>query len=162
MAAADMLISLARQVRPRTVATLRRAEPAWWTWAPAGTANHLLWHAGHALWVQDALCVAPLTGASDLPAGWERRFGMNAWPAADRGPWPDGALVADLLDRQLGRMEAVLAAADPAALDDLRPPGGGAAGAGWKVLHGLHDEAAHQGEMYLLLKLCRSGNGPRA
>jgi hypothetical protein len=24
------------------------------------------------------------------------------------------------------------------------------------VIHGLHDEARHQGEMYLLLKLCRT------
>jgi hypothetical protein len=24
------------------------------------------------------------------------------------------------------------------------------------IVHGLHDEAKHQGEMYLLLKLCRA------
>ena len=26
-----------------------------------------------------------------------------------------------------------------------------------RIIHGLHDEARHQGEMYLLLKLCRLG-----
>jgi hypothetical protein len=36
------------------------------------------------------------------------------------------------------------------------------AGGGWPLvagmIHGWHDEARHQGEMYLLFKLCRAGS----
>ena len=154
---AETLIALARQVRGRTMAILERAEPAWLMWAPAGTANHILWHAGHALWAQDVLCIELLTGRSELPAGWAKHFDMESRPAADKGPWPSREELLAALKTQLVRMEAILKATDPALLGALSAPGD----TGWHIVHALHDEACHSGEMYLLFKLCRAGKGPK-
>lgn len=78
----DHLAELTRQVRSHTIELLLAAPEGWLTWAPAGTSNHLLWHAGHALWVQDRLCIEPLTGSSELPAGWAKKFGADCRPVA--------------------------------------------------------------------------------
>ena len=155
---APTLIALARQVRSRTVMILERADVSWLTWAPEGTANHILWHAGHAVWVQDVLCVEPLTGRSELPEGWARLFGMQSFPGAHVGTWPTREEVLAALRAQLPRMEAMLTAADPAKLGALATHDD----CGWGIVHGLHDEACHVGEMYLLFKLCRAGKGPTA
>lgn len=83
---------LARQIRGGTIELLDATPPTWLTWAPRGTSNHVLWHAGHALWLQDA-------------------------------PWPVSQWI------------------DVAAM-----------------IHAWHDEARHQGEMYLPLKLRRAAD----
>src|SRR5262245_7119730 len=72
--------ALAQEVRSDTIQLLQAARPAELTWAPAGTSNHLLWHAGHGLWLQDVLCLRLLSGRSELPAGWEERFAMGSRP----------------------------------------------------------------------------------
>ena len=48
---------LAKQVRSDTLQILNAAHPSWLTFAPDGMSNHILWHAGHALWLQDRLCI---------------------------------------------------------------------------------------------------------
>jgi hypothetical protein len=73
----------------------------------------------------------------------------TAWPARD-----------DLLTRlndQLTRLHAVLNALPDAALDRLPPHAhpGDRRTLGQCILHASHDEAKHQGEMYLLLKMQR-------
>jgi hypothetical protein len=150
------LIELARQVRRSTLELLQVPESRWLTWSPPGTSNHILWHAGHALWLQDALTIRPLTGGSDLPHGWAANFGQNSRPER-HDDWPDVAEVRELLANQLERIETLLG--DHAETIMTRPhaipPGGG-----WPLvpgmIHGWHDEARHQGEMYLLYKLARS------
>jgi hypothetical protein len=140
------------QVRSSTLELL--AAEAYLTWAPEGTSNHILWHAGHALWLQDALAVRPLTGATELPKGWAETFGSRCRPARSTTQWPQRTDVRDLLQAQLDRLLELfnshadrLARVDPNTLS------------GWDftrgVIHGLHDEARNQGEMYLLLKLWR-------
>ena len=152
--AASTLIALARQVRTRTLALLSGAEPSWLLWRPPGTSNHIIWHAGHALWVQDAICVEELSGESHLPAGWGARFGMDSRPGNDPGPWPSREEVARLLTEQLPLLERLISAATPARLR-ADPPSEKGEGCGWNILHGFHDEAIHQGEIYLIMKLCR-------
>jgi hypothetical protein len=151
------LEELARQVRSSTLEVLKAARESWLTWAPEGTSNHILWHAGHALWVQDELCVQPLTGASELPAGWAKSFGSECRPVRSTACWPSRAEVHGLLETQLVRMH-VLFRTHAQRLADIGPN----TSAGWDltrgVIHGLHDEARHQGEMYLLLKLARAQN----
>jgi hypothetical protein len=72
--------------------------------------------------------------------------------------WPDAALLRRLLSAQLDRMLVLLPQVTGEQLADPRrlPT------TGWTLhdglLHGLHDEARHQGEMYLLFKLCRAGH----
>ena len=152
----ETLTELARQVRESTLQLLHVPEPAWLTWAPAGTSNHILWHAGHALWVQDALCVQPLTGQSELPRGWAESFGQDCRPLSATTEWPAEAQVRDLLEVQLARVLDLYGVhADTIVIN----AGESLPGSGWPLLAGLihawHDEARHQGEMYLLHKLCR-------
>ena len=114
--------------------------------APPGTSNHILWHAGHALWVQDALCVEPLTGASELPAGWEHSFGADCRPVRETQHWPERGEVLRLLERQLVRLQELFRERAEQLTDSALAA---------QIVHGLHDEARHQGEMFLLLKLRR-------
>jgi hypothetical protein len=152
----ETLNELARQVREGTLQLLHVPESSWLTWTPEGTSNHLLWHAGHALWVEDVLCVRPLVGESELPNGWAEIFGQNSQPNA-AGRWPDEPQVREALERQLARvLDLYLEYAETIQInsDETLP------GSGWPLLAGLihawHDEARHQGEMYLLHKLRRA------
>ena len=147
------LCDLARQVRECTLDFLLGAADSELLWAPWGTSNHILWHAGHALWLQDKLCLEPLTKKSELPKGWEMKFGMNCRPVASTRDWPGRDEVARLLALQLQRMLAVIRET-PA--ERLVIPQSSARCLAGTILHGLHDEARHQGEMYLLLKLARA------
>jgi hypothetical protein len=145
---------LARQVRQFTLDVLARCEPAWLTWAPPGTSNHILWHAGHALWVADVLCLEPLTGRSELPPGWEDTYGMDCRPVASTKTWPTREEFVKLLSAQLERLRVVLAAASDDTLSQIIDDHGNTLAS--RIIHGLHDEAKHQGEMYLLFKMCRA------
>src|SRR5947209_8728172 len=86
---AGCLQELAREVRGRTIQLLQAAQPSELTWAPAGTSNHILWHAGHALWLGEVLCIQPATGKSELPEGWAEMFRMGSRPASWKKAWPD-------------------------------------------------------------------------
>jgi hypothetical protein len=150
------LCDLARQVRQCTLDLLSGASDSELLWAPRGTSNHILWHAGHALWLQGRLCLEPLTGRTELPAGWEDTFGMDCRPVASTKSWPGRKELADLLARQLGRIDAVLKATPIQRLAIPSSQDGFTRSLAGTIIHGLHDEARHQGEMYLLLKLARS------
>jgi hypothetical protein len=144
---------LARQIRGCTIELLDATNSAMQTWTPPGTANHILWHAGHALWVQDVLCVEPLTGRSELPSGWNTKFGQHSKPATI-SDWPDDAEVCAHLDAQLKRILKLISEHGERIsreANKMSPQCGWPLLAG--MLHGWHDEARHQGEMYLLYKL---------
>lgn len=150
------LSELGRQVRGDTLKLLTTAPDDWLTWAPPGTSNHVLWHAGHALWLQDVLFVERATGKCELPAGWAETFGMNCRPLkqtdAMRG-WPTRETIEQLLKDQLSRVLELIVELPP----DKLAPNARSTGASRNLLssaiHAWHDEAKHQGEMYLLLKL---------
>ncbi len=150
------LAELAKQIRGDTLRLLAAAPDSWLTWAPAGTSNHILWHAGHGVWLQDALFIEPATGKSELPAGWAEMFGMDCRPVQvnnEMNAWPSPAELERLLREQLHRVLELLAALPPARLAADASPGGGRRNLVSSAIHGWHDEAKHQGEMYLLLKL---------
>lgn len=154
MAGNQVLLELTRQVRHDTLQVLAATEPPQLTFVPPGTANHILWHAGHALWVQDLMCVAPLAGASELPQAWLPLFRSGSEPALTE-QWPAAAEVQSQLEAQRTRMLELLAEVSD---KDLQRPAAGLSRErnlmGW-ILHGLHDEAKHCGEMYLLWKLSK-------
>jgi serine/threonine protein kinase len=155
------LQALAVEVRTKTLQLLGGARPTELTWAPAGTSNHILWHAGHALWVQDALCLQIITGKSELPPGWEEMFRMGSRPSLRRDPWPSREELQRELKAQLPRLLGVLASLrdiDLDALPHFAHPGDSRT-LEECIRHGLHDEANHQGEMYLLLKAQRLHQG---
>jgi DinB superfamily len=157
MTTAFVIQELARQVRGSTIQFLDAAENEWLTWAPEGTSNHLLWHAGHSLWLQGVICLEPLIGDSELPAKWAEVFGMNCRPVPRTTHWPSRNELRTLLANQLARVLAVVEEAGEARLAEVvNARGDTLAG---RIIHGIHDEARHQGEMYLLLKLCRSREG---
>ena len=88
---AATLTELVRQVRSGTLEILAAADERWLTWAPPGTSNHILWHAGHALWLGDVLGVELITGQSELPPGWPETFGMDCRPVGETNRWPSRA-----------------------------------------------------------------------
>jgi hypothetical protein len=150
------LSELATQVRSITLQLLSSAEPSQLLWAPPGTSNHTLWHAGHALWVADILTIEPITGQSELPMGWEETFGQDSRPGTT-SKWPDRSEVIGLLDTQLQRARHLFAeqASSIEERANVMSPK-----CGWPLLqgivHGWHDEAKHQGEMHLLAKMWRN------
>ena len=161
MTHADVLKEMARQVRGDTLQVLAAANTDWLTWAPPGTSNHILWHAGHGLWLQDVLCVELLTGISELPPGWADTFGMNCRPPDQTAEWISRAELANLLERQLLRVLELLATTTDRQLAETADPTRGPATVSARIIHGFHDEAKHCGEMYLLWKLCRAKAGDR-
>ena len=152
------LCELARQVRGTTVQILEDVPVDWLLWTPPATSNHITWHAGHSLSAQDVLCVKPLSGSSELPSGWLEKFGMNSSPAETQN-WPDRSELLQLLTTQLDRM-IELFDFHSIRLTQIGPNRDD----GWDltrgVIHALHDEARHQGEMRLLVKLrrCRAAS----
>ena len=144
---ANYLEEFSRQIRSHTIELLKGTPSEWLLWAPAGTSNHVLWHAGHALWLQDVLGIQALGGRSELPPGWADSFGAHCRPVQETTDWPGRDKVVRLLQQQLGHLlEAFRSQSDRLTH----------AGLASRVIHGLHDEARHQGEMYLLLKLRRA------
>lgn len=149
---ADLLHELARQVRQGTIQLLQAFPEKALTFAPPGTSNHALWHAGHAIWLLDVLGIQPLTGHSELPKDWEGHFGMNCEPVADRVFWPTRTMLIHQLREQYQRFVQLLQQATPDQLSKAVGPGEHDTVMS-RIIHALHDEARHQGEMYLLYKL---------
>ncbi len=169
-----LLEGVANEVRHKTLTLFAAATDAELLWAPPGLSNHILWHAGHALWLQDVLCIEPATGRSELPDGWADTFGQHGRSPSETRQWPTRGQVDERLRSQWVRLQEVLGGLTQATLE--APPARGGAGpqrrgagfprggAGFQpvgpplwhlIVHGLHDEANHQGEMYLLLKMQR-------
>jgi hypothetical protein len=154
---ARCLQDLATDVRNRTIQLLQAASPSESTWTPPGTSNHILWHAGHALWAEDVLCIQLVTGSSELPRGWDEMFRMGSRPALWKQPWPAKEELLSQLRAQLPRLIHLIGSLSETQMN-ARPPfphRGDTRALGESILHGLHDEANHQGEMYLLLKMQR-------
>lgn len=149
------LQEMVRQIRGFTRSLLGATNPDWLQFAPAGTSNHVLWHAGHVIWVQDRLCITRLVGQSELPSTWAAQFGMDCEPVATQKAWPSLEEIQELLESQQARLIELIESMTTDQLiirpDDNRDLVGG-------IIHGLHDEAKHHGEMYLLHKLCAAKN----
>lgn len=153
-----ILVELAQQVRGFTIELLEAFSDQDLLRPLPGLRNHALWHAGHALWLADALSVVPLTGGSELPAGWALRFGQGSKPA-QIASWPSRTEIVELLEQQLRRLVVLYQQAPSARWADAsRHPR-----TGWPLLagiiHGWHDEARHHGEMLVLWKSHRAGSG---
>jgi hypothetical protein len=146
----ETLMLLAREARSRTLWQLEGVTDEMAGFAAPGLVNSILWHAGHALVVVEHLALVPATGRPPaLPDGWDAKFSWDSRPATVT-EWPAAAEVADALREQLHRLTGVLASLTPEQLARVvHPP----QTLRYSILHGLHDEAIHQGEMYLLRKM---------
>ena len=155
MHGSTVLLNFAKEIRRATIKRLEDAQQEWMTFAPAGTSNHIAWHAGHALWVQDYLCVEPLAGKSELPDSWADQFGIDCQPVGDQKEWPSKEELLALLEKQGQRIQDLLTEVSEGRLADVARPEKGDATIADRIAHGLIDEAKHCGEIYLLMKLCK-------
>lgn len=152
------LFDFAVEVRNKTLRLIAAADPRMLFWTPPGVHTHFLWHAGHVLWVEEVLTMQIATGRTTLPDGWDELFGMGSKPGEHRGQWPSLAAVHGELIAQIPRWVDALAAIRDADLD-APPPfpfEGDRRTLQGLVLHGIHDEANHQGEMHMLRKAFRN------
>ncbi|MBX6311429.1 MAG: DinB family protein [Isosphaeraceae bacterium] len=147
------LLILLDEVRGKTLRVLDGLTDAQARWAPPGLQNTILWHAGHSYVVVEWLTLKPLGREPHLPEGWHGMFSWDSRPAAvpaDR--WPPLAEVVGQLRWQHGRLRHLIAGLSAEQLAARVPdnPGRTIASA---IVHGLHDEARHSGEISLLRKL---------
>jgi hypothetical protein len=157
--AAPHLVELACQVRGSTLDLLSAVPEQCLLWAPQGTSNHILWHAGHALWVQDVLFIELVAGRSELPQGWAETFGMDCRPVQETNrlrAWPSRKAIDRCLREQLDRLFQLLGEVVDTRLAFDAPCVLGSRNLLSCFVHAWHDEAKHQGEMYLLFKQWRS------
>ena len=148
------LLTLANEVRGKTLRLLDGVPEDLARFTGPGLSNSTLWHAGHALMLVEHLCIIPATGGRpQYPAGWFEMFAWGSNPAAvPRDAWPALGEVVDRLREQLERLRAVIGGLVPQDLDRLIDPARKRT-LRYSIVHGLHDEASHQGEIHLLRKL---------
>jgi hypothetical protein len=145
------LILAATEIRGKTLKLLDGLSDEQARFAAPGLTNTILWHAGHALMLMDHLGIQPLTGSpqTTYPAGWFEKFGWKSDPRTVTS-WPTIEEMRAQLTQQLPRLVNLLESADEATLS--KPDAKGRP-TRYLVLHGLHDEAIHSGEIYLLKKM---------
>jgi len=151
------LILLAGEVRGRTLWQLDGLSDEQARFAAPGLRNSILWHAGHALLVVEHLAVMRLADSKEIsyPPDWWDKFGWQSDPQTVTS-WPALNEVRAHLARQLPRLISLIESADEARLGRLDADGNSAR---FEVVHGLHDEALHAGEMYLLRKMLKVRRG---
>ena len=148
----ETLMLLAREVRGKTLRLLEGVDDRQAGFAAPGLNNTILWNAGHALIVVEHLGVSPATGKSPAyPADWYEKFSWQSKPAAVKD-WPSVEQVRQQLRDQLTRLTTAIETLLPARLDQIIDPARNRT-LRFSILHGLHDEAGHQGEIYLLKKM---------
>jgi hypothetical protein len=148
----DSLLLLANEVRGKTLWLLDGVSDEMARFTAPGLANSILWHAGHALTVVEHLGVSPATGrAPELSEGWFEKFGWDSRPQTVT-LWPAISEVLTALRRQLPRLTAAISALSSQQLDQVVDPAYGTT-LRYDLLHSLHDEANHQGEIWLLRKM---------
>jgi hypothetical protein len=148
------LLLLANDVRGKTLKLLEGVTDDTARFAPPGLNNTILWHAGHSLIVVENLAVAPATGQPPrYPADWFDMFSWTSKPATVK-TWPPLSEVVRRLQEQLVLLSGVIEKLTPQQLD-ARPPVNPPRNRTLRhsILHGFHDEANHQGEMWLLKKM---------
>jgi hypothetical protein len=155
------LVLLCDEVRSRTLSLLHGVDDAAARWAPPGLHNSLLWHGGHCYILAEWLALAALGYEPRAPLGWFELFSWNSRPQrVPHDAWPPLGDVYRELSAQHARLRAALAGASEEELSRV-PAQRTAAGrpARYYVVHALHDEACHSGEMWLLRKMRARDSG---
>lgn len=153
------LLLLLDEVRGKTLRILDAVPAEYALWAPPGLQNHVLWHAGHICVVVEMLTLGAMGRTPHIPDGWFEMFSWESRPARvplDR--WPLHGEVVAQLRSQHGRLRRIIDGLTEEQLDrpSARVPDRTVRSS---IVHGLHDEACHSGEAYLLLKIQTRGRG---
>jgi hypothetical protein len=147
------LLLLANDVRKKTLKLLEGLTDAQSRFAPSGLNNTILWHAGHVYVVNEHLGVSPATGKPpEYPQGWFDTFSWKSNPAQVLH-WPPLEQIVAKLHEQLPRLTDAITALSPDQLNQIVGDPSRNRTLRWSILHGLHDEANHQGEIWLLRKV---------
>ncbi len=152
----DSLLLLLDEVRGKTLRLLEVVETPLDRWAPPGLQNTILWHAGHSYVLTEWLTLRALGRPPEIPDGWFALFSWKSRPAeVAKDRWPPLPEVIRHLEEQRERLRRVIGGltdeqlGSPSASDPRQT-------VRRSILHGLHDEACHCGEIRLLLKLQRT------
>ena len=148
----DSLMLLAKEVRGKTLRLLDGIDDAQARFSAPGLNNSILWNAGHSLIVVEHLGNSPATGKPPIyPDGWFDTFSWKSNPATISA-WPTIEEVRAALRDQLQRLTSVIETLTESQLSKITDPAKNRT-LRYSILHGLHDEAGHQGEIYLLKKM---------
>ena len=148
----ETLNLLAREVRGKTFRILDGVTDEQARFVPPGLNNSIIWHAGHSLWVVEVLSIAAATGQpAQLPSGWVELFNSKSRPTRET-KFPPLPQIIEALRNQLERLVAAIDPLTQQQLSVIIDPARNRT-VRYNILHGLHDEANHQGEMWLLRKL---------
>ena len=147
------LLLLLDEVRGKTLRLLQGVTEEEARWAPPGLHNHILWQAGHCFVLVECLTSEAVGGQPQLPETWFEMFGWESEPArVPPSRWPPLSRVVRELDQQHQRLHRTLSVST----DDLLTapsPATPNRTVRYAILHALHDEACHGGEIWLLRKL---------
>jgi len=147
------LLLLLDEVRGKTLQILDATPAEFARWASPGLANHVLWHAGHSYVVVESLAMQALGRRPEIPEGWFEMFSWESHPARVLPSlWPTLSEVVAQLRTQYERLRGVIGGLSCEQLDSPSANNPDRT-VRYTILHGLHDEACHGGEAYLLLKM---------
>lgn len=147
------LLLVLDEIRGMTLRHLEGVTDAESRWTPPGLANSILWHAGHCYVVVERLTMEPLGREPIAPPGWIDLFGWDSRPSeTPADAFPPLAEVITQLQSQHARLRSMLAETSEAELAQPLTDNADLT-ARHRMLHGLQDEAAHKGEIWLLRKL---------
>jgi DinB superfamily len=150
------LLMLLNDVRSKTLSELKGLDDIHARWAPPGLQNSCLWHGGHAYFVTEFLITRAVGRTAKLPDGWLKMFSWESNPAHTLPDcWPPLDEVREALIEQHERLREVIGRLSPEQLD-APEPGNPARTVRYAILHGLHDEARHSGEISLLRKMMQN------
>ena len=150
------LLLLLDEVRGKTLRLLHAVTDQEAHWPPPDLHNHILWHAGHSFVLVETLATEAVSDLPQIPEGWFEIFSWESKPAqVPPYRWPPLAQVVAQLTEQHARLRRVIEGLSDEQL--ARPLiGRSNRTARYAILHALHDEACHSGEIWLLCKLIRS------
>jgi DinB superfamily len=157
----ETLIVLLDEVRGKTLRFLHGVTDEQARWCPPGLKNTILWHAGHSYFLAEWLTMGALGHERQVSKGWYKMFSWESRPdsvPADRWPRLD-VVVSRLVDQHRRLRRAIREATeDRLAAPTVDDPDRTVR---FSVVHGLHDEACHSGEILLLRKLQGLGRPSR-
>lgn len=155
------LLMLLDDIRNKTLNVLQGLTETQARWAPPGLQNSCLWHAGHAYVVTEFLSMRALDRDAKMPVDWLKMFSWESNPAhVSPENWPPLETVVAALTTQHERLRGIIESLTAEQLD-APEPGNPSHPVRYGILHGLHDEARHSGEISLLRKLmARTFNKP--
>lgn len=158
----ETLLVLLDEVRGKTLRFLGGVTDEHARWSPPGLQNGILWHAGHCYILAEWLALEALGREPEAPEGWYEMFSWESRPGAvPAGRWPRLDAVVDRLVDQHRRLRQAIGEATEDRLAGPTP-GNPDRTVRYSVVHGLHDEACHSGEILLLRKMQGLGRPPRS